>query len=90
MQIGREGKNYFLKILLLKIQIHKHKRLENSHATAMLQVEKKIGKNVMRLIQFSAFKSHKSITNDLTEEASTRRAEEKRIYIYFHSIQKSL
>lgn len=78
MQIGREGKNYFLKILPVKIQIHKHKRLENSHATAMFQVGKSIGKNVMRLIQFPAFKSHKSIKNDLTEEATTREAEEKK------------
>lgn len=61
MQIGREGKNYFLKILPVKIHIHEHKRLEMSCVTAILQVGKRIGKNVMRIIQFSAFKGYKSI-----------------------------
>lgn len=61
MQIGREGQNYFVKTLPVKVQIHEPKRLEISCATAMLQVRKKIGKNVMRIIQFFAFKSYKSI-----------------------------
>jgi len=82
MQIGREGKNYFPKILPVKIQIQVQKRLEMSCATAMLQAAKKNWKECQdnhSVLCFQKLQKHK---DKVIEEAATRRAEKKNsIYI---------
>lgn len=67
LQIGREGKDYFLKILLVKMQICEYKRLEISCATAKLEVGKIIAKN-HSVLCFQKLQKHKNELKKLQQE----------------------